>query len=60
MSPEDSFSVEMIALDGHAEVKMRCIQSERMALTNATLYKRGAPYTTFVVKNGSGREIHRF
>tara|TARA_B100000676_G_scaffold313323_1_gene393384 strand:+ start:6349 stop:6501 length:153 start_codon:yes stop_codon:yes gene_type:complete len=50
----------MIASDGHAEVKMRCIQSERMALTNATLYKRGAPYTTFVVKNGSGREIHRF
>ena len=50
----------MISRDGVAETLMECVSTEQLALTNATLMKRGAPGRVCVIRDDSGKAVHRF
>ena len=60
MPVQGPYSLEVIDRNGDTETKMESIGSEQMAITNATLIKRGAPYSTFIIKDRTGREVQRF
>ncbi|MEM7406553.1 MAG: hypothetical protein AAF458_14735 [Pseudomonadota bacterium] len=54
------YSVETVSRSGEVQIKMQRVASESIALANATLYKRGLAQGYCVVRDGSGREVHRF
>ena len=60
LSKETIYSISSVDADGHATVRMPSVLTERLAITNATLLKRSEPYRTFVVRDDSDRELHRF
>lgn len=54
------YSVETVSRGGEVQLKMEHVASESLALANATLLKRGLPQGYCVVRDGTGREVHRF
>lgn len=54
------YRIEIINRDGASETLMECVSTEQLALTNATLLKRGAPGRVCVIRDESGKAIHRF
>ena len=54
------YRIELIGRDGASETLMDSVSTEHLALTNATLMKRGAPGRVCVIRDESGKAIHRF
>ena len=54
------YSIEFVSRDGESETKMLHVATEQLALTNATLMRRGAPHQICVIRDGSGKAVHRF
>ena len=59
MPDKAPYSIELISRNGDTETKMECV-TEQLALTNATLMKRGAPGQMCIIRDVSGKAVHRF